>query len=492
MAGVLSFALGLETSAFSSALDRVGGRLLGFIAVGELVSKTFEKIGGAIASGGQFQDLSARTGESVKSLYQMSEAFKVVGVDAGALPGMVNRFNKSLSGIGEGGEKTTEAFAALGLSMADLKNMDAPAQFQAVAEKLASFDKGSAMDIATRLFGREGAGNIMQITRDVKGFSETLAETGSEGDLMARVAPKFDTLGDTATRIGGKINNAWLAVAEGLEPLIKQVLDFTKSLDFKGVGEKVGHVFSTIGAAFQKGQLGDLMSASFGAAVEFLGNSLFNTIGNGSFWDGVWDVMQGEFMIKWGVIAKSFMSLGSLLAASLDTAIQLAIESLSSLPGVGKLMGTEGFKAKSFGENWASRKDELAGSQGVVDGWIQSGVVSAKAGAEKITGAISDAMSKAKDGPEAQRLATILAGLASPPNLTPSPLASKDSNGSTTATGDSKKPNVTALEKMGFIFDNGGSSVDPSKQTANNTKTLVDLTRKLLAKNTQGTAVVNI
>jgi hypothetical protein len=492
MAGVLSFALGLESSAFSAGLDRAGGRLLAFMSVGKLVQEAIEGITKAMERGGAFNDLSNRTGESISTLYRLDSAFKQVGISSDALPGMINRFNKSLSGVGEMGERTSDAFAALGLDMASLKGMDATEQIAAVAEKLALLGKGDREDVAARLFGREGAANVLQISRDLSSFKETLTATRGEAELMARTAPKFDAVGDAVQAIRRKANITWTGIAEGLIPLEQRLLRFADGIDFQGTGERIGAQLEQASEIFMSaldaGKMQELLSGGFEAAVEYFGNAIFNTIGSPGFWDGCWDVMKGEFLTKWGVITKTVLGLGSFLAAALDTAIQMAIESLSSLPGVGKLLGTENFHALSFSQNWENRKTDLAGAQDVTSGWIADGVASAKAGAGKIGTAISEGMDAASNGPAQERfrgtLASLTGGIESrklddsinalmADYLDPASW-NFDAAKKKSAPDDLIKPNSTALEKMGFVFG-GGSAFDPSKQTAANTKQTVQL-----------------
>jgi hypothetical protein len=455
MAGVLSFALGLETSAFSGALDRAGNRLLAFLSIGKLVSETIEGVWGAIERGGALNDLSARTGESVATLYELQEAFKVVGISSDSVPFMINRFNKSLSGVGDMGEKTVGAFDALGLSMDDLKKMDAPAQLSAVAEKLALLDKGSGMDVASRLFGREGAANMMQLTRDVQSFRETLAESAREAAVFARNAAAFDKLGDTITRLKGSLSGMFAGIAEGVVPTLQGVADALNQIDLVAIGQNIGTMFTGAFQAFREGKLSmviaDSIVAGFEMAVAML-PGVFQKIGT--------------------MLLKMFETPLIYFQSVLEASIQGFMAAIGDIPGIGKATGLAGFQPQTFGDIVKDRK--ATGLEFFTEG----------NGLDQMNQSANEAMAAGMDKVKTEWAALFgeFADFASRAPETPSPWKPKDTNvPTTTTTGDSKpqKPDVTALEKMGFIF-NGGSSVDPTKQTANNTKTLVDIGRQTL------------
>jgi len=458
MAGVLTFALGLETSAFASGLDRAAGRMVAFLSVGKLLSETVEGVWGAIERGGALQDLSARTGETVGNLYQMQEAFKVVGISAESLPGMINRLNKSLSGVDEMGKKTEGAFAALGLSVEDLKGLDAPGQFEAVSGALAGLDKAAGMDVASRLFGREGAANMMQISRDAEGFKQTIADSAREAAVFARNAAAFDKLGDTITRVKGSLSGMFAGIAEGVVPTLQGVVEALQKIDLVAIGQDIGTMFSGAFQAFREGKLAELIGDTivFGlSAAAVMAPGIFQKIGV--------------------ALLKALETPLIYLQAGMEFVVQKFMEFIGKIPKIGKAAGFDGFKAQSMADILTERKGK--GAEFFTEGMNLT----------EMNKSANDSLKMGTDSLKEQysMLFSKLGGFAAraPKSEVASTALSKSTVPDFVST-NYQKPDVTSLEKMGFIF-NGGGANDPAKGTERNTKSLVEqskLTNKFLEK----------
>jgi hypothetical protein len=456
MAGVLSFALGLETSAFASALDAAGSRLIAFIGVGKLAEAVFAGVWAAIERGGQLVDLSNRTGVAVASLYQLQEAFKAVGLDANAVPSVVNRLQKSLSGIGEMGESTKEAFDALGLSMTDLKGMDSAKALQAVVAAMNQLPQGQRLDAAIRIFGRENGQNIVQLSRDTEEFGRVMADSAGEAAVFSRTAAAFDNLGDTIARIKGHVSGMFAGIAEGVVPTLQSVADALKSIDLVAVGQNISTMMAGAFQAFQEGKISVLIADTiifgFQAAV---------------------DMMPGIFGKLGAILLRIFEYPLSYLQAGLEYNIQRFLEMVANTPLLGASLGLDGFKAQSFDEVFAERQaaglkfNYGTGEFGIdqVDAAasesMNDGLASVKNRWEGLFGEFADYASRAPSAAPAESSSTTDA------------TSSVDTAGG----GKIKKTDATALERMGFMV-NGGAA-DIQRQTANNTRELVQINRRI-------------
>ena len=127
MAGSLDYSLGLATTNFLGGINIARGALAGFIGFATGAGGLIAGVMSQISKGAGLKDLSARTGESVRDLYSLQNAFDIVGVQAANLPTILFTVQKALGGISEGGEPTDVAFRKIGLSMTELKKLDAPA-----------------------------------------------------------------------------------------------------------------------------------------------------------------------------------------------------------------------------------------------------------------------------------------------------------------------------------------------------------------------------
>jgi hypothetical protein len=268
MSGVLQFALGLNAASWLGPASQVAGSLATLTGGMLSFAAVVRGVWNAIERGGALVDLSNRTGETVSDLYRLEEAFAVVGVSGEQMPSMINRLNKSLSGVGEMGESTVEAFQAMGLSIEQLKAMNAPAQFNAVAAALSRMPREDALDAAGRLFGRGMGESIMQIARDSQGFSEAMASSAREAAVFARTAAAFDTLGDTITRIKGSLSGMFAGIAEGIVPVLQQMADLVNGMDLVGFGKDIGTMFKGAFQAFREGELSSLIAQTISFGIE--------------------------------------------------------------------------------------------------------------------------------------------------------------------------------------------------------------------------------
>jgi hypothetical protein len=473
MAGVLSFTLGLETSNFLRGIGMASSQILSLAGFAQGLQAAMNATWAAVERGGVLNDLSARTGESVKNLYQLQEAFKVVGVSADNVPTMILKMQKALSGVSDGGEKTSKAFGALGLNMDDLKGLDAPAQFAAIGQALAGLNKESAAGIASILFGREGAGNMLQLARDAQGFNEALADSLQEAVAFERIAAAADKVGDVLGRIKGKVAGLFAGVAEGILPILQQAFDYLNSFDWVGIGRKIGDSFRTIAAIWQDGRLDELISLTFQAAMEkataiftaAMGGMMeiaFATIGSAQLWQGIAE-------------------------AALSGLVGLGTGLLDVIAGpLADLFGDrEGFDARQAERKEYSRQQAADAAKNAVSGGMDL--------AKKIGESLHTAFAAAGAGGPAE--ANLRAFLASyPGGSSAAAVAGAASAGAdVTLPGNGAKldrPDVTAWEKIGASFGSGAN--EPARQTAAHTRQLVQEVKRtnlLLAKTATGTVL---
>jgi len=116
------------------------------------------------------KDLSNRTGETVGNFHSLRNAFQIVGVHAGNVSPILFQIQKALGGISETGEPTDAAFRRLGLDIETLKKLDAP-DLSTLAVALGKVDRATASNVASKIAGRGGAGDLLQIARDSHDFA---------------------------------------------------------------------------------------------------------------------------------------------------------------------------------------------------------------------------------------------------------------------------------------------------------------------------------
>ena len=151
--GVLQFTLGLSTEKFLSNIG-VGSRaVLTFAAMGEAANFSMGKMMEAVNRGAALGALAARTNQSAQSLYGLEMGFKGVGLSADAVPGLILRIQKSLSGVNEMGARTDLIFSQLGLNMKLLRDSSAATQITTIASALSKLGTSGAAVAASQLSG---------------------------------------------------------------------------------------------------------------------------------------------------------------------------------------------------------------------------------------------------------------------------------------------------------------------------------------------------
>jgi hypothetical protein len=475
MSNVLQFALGLETSKFISALGLSSQSVLSFAGVARAIGKVWQEVDGSMERAAGLQTLSARTGETVSTLYLLQKGFKAAGLDGESIATMMLRMQRSMSGMNEMGERTGSMFASLGVNIKQLAKQDALSQIQAITAALAKLPKGQATMAAFQLFGRFGAGDILQLTRMKGLFDEGVASGKKVAKVWEALAPAAFEFLTGLKLVKDKLNIVWAEIASRLLPVLIDVVKWAKKLDFSGAAEQAGNIASAIMQSFKDGSISKLLELTFAAGVEFMVNMIAGTLGSGGFWTGVFQMMTAGFMNAWTVIAKAFLSIGDLLIAGFDTAFQKLYELIGKTPKLGAALGLEGYKAKSFGENFSARRTDNADSQTMLDGVLKGGIGRYLSGAKDVGSAFKQAY--ATSGGDAQsQLSQFVSGLASRASRLPTKGSTQTVGSQELQKPDNYKPEFTSFEKMGFVMSGAGNPLaEFSKRTAIATERLVEL-----------------
>lgn len=256
--GKIEYSLGLSTGGFLGPLNVSRVALAGFAAAAAAGGGLIAGVMSEINRGGALKDLSNRTAESVRDLFQLQFAFEQSGIAAGNVAPILHKYRASLSGIGEMGENTAEAFSLIGVSIDDLKKMDAPQALQAIFGGLAKLDRNTAAGAASKIFGRGSSGDILQLARDAGDFAGSLKEAAAQAAQMDRMAGVFDSIGDRLGDIKLQIRGVFLNLASDVGPALNGILTTLAAKDFATLG-KIAELSLTV--AFEK-------------SVNFLANTL--------------------------------------------------------------------------------------------------------------------------------------------------------------------------------------------------------------------------
>ena len=460
-----------KTAELTGVVALVGTALKGVEETGNVVKGVMEAIG----RGNALQNLHYRTGESVSDLYVLQKAFQDVGLGADEVGPMITRLQKSMTGINDVGEDTNLVFSILGLNMADVRAMDAPAQFQAIAKAMQSINASQAEGLSGKLFGRESGANFLQLARQSQTFSQALRENAAAGAQMQRTAAAFNAISTAVTHLREKGENLFAGIAEGLAPAITKILGQLNRIDLSGIGQRLGDVFGAYVQAFQDGNLSEVIADTISTGLEIAVDMAPGILAK-----------LGEVLLRVFETPLNFLSAGidyviqQLQAKTVNSPLGKLIQTLSPTGqiAVGALLGRID-KPETFDQIFARhQKEGIKFNVGTGD----FGLADIKSAADE---ALKTGGAKASDALKAffDRMKALAdkgkAGLPKPDDLIPPGAPVRD---------PVKNFDPTSIEKMGFVFGGGGPTTlaDHMRRTAENTAATAAHTATIAAAVTGG------
>jgi hypothetical protein len=273
----LKVKVGIDKSGFTTGLasmensvkgfgTKVGGILAGAFAFDKII----QGFSTAIEKGDQLQDLANRFGIAASSLQEIGNAASLSGAGLGDVASAMNKLAKNAGEAVGGNDALAEAFAKIGLSVADLNVMSPQDLFMALSRAVASGSLGMQdFAVAMQLAGK-GAGSLMETLRmgpeaiaangQAMGVfsNETIAQLSAASDALKAFQNVVTIVFGTAV---SKIMDAVEAYARfaAIRPLI-QFFDQMKSSatgssnnvrDMEGVS---GGASATADKAFEKSE----------------------------------------------------------------------------------------------------------------------------------------------------------------------------------------------------------------------------------------------
>jgi hypothetical protein len=456
--GVLQFSLGLATGGFLNPLNSTIGKLTGFIGSFISLGAISAGVMSAIERGAALEHLSKRTDTSVADLFKLQKGFKAVGIDADAVGGILFKMQKSLGGVNEYGVDTRSIFHRMGLSITDLKKMNAPQQLAAIAAGLGKLNTTGAANAAGGIFGREGAQQMVQLSRSTGEFGAAMRAAQRDADNMQRNAASFARIERGLVAIKDKAQGLFAGIAEGLAPGIQLIEDSLNGIDLTQLGQKLGKIITAFGEAFREGKLTELiaLAISTGFKAGFtIEPALYEQIGYGLLEAFKTPLEYLQAGLTW--VEEKFVEWIAYIESKLPKPVRAAI---------GYNEGMTGYKADTFSQILQDRKDR----------GLEIGLVTLKEIGGQANKDLQNAIGKMQtifapfnlmvDGLAARAPKAKGAGAQTPGN----------SGAALDAATSHYKPEVTAFEKMGFVMGGGANPMlDLNRRTATGVEKTVNL-----------------
>jgi TP901 family phage tail tape measure protein len=229
-----------KLKAFGAAAVSVGK---GLMAAGAAVSAPLTAAAAAYAEvGAALEHASAKTGASVEALSTLGYAAQQSGVDMEGLEKGMTKMQKTLAQARSGSKQAQESFSALGINIADLKDLSPDEQFKAIADKLAQVeDPANRASAAMAIFGKSGADLLPLLDHGGSGIEQMQDRARALGLEMSGESAKGATslkramadLGDVGkmltVTIGQAVAPAVQQFAQRATRIIGIILQWSKS-----------------------------------------------------------------------------------------------------------------------------------------------------------------------------------------------------------------------------------------------------------------------
>ena len=234
---------------------------LSVLGAGFLANATFdkikEKITGAIESAAGLQKISEQTGVAVGALSGLVAVAKLTNTSSEDLATGIQKLSKSMIDAENGGKKTGATFAAIGISIQQLKGLNTDQLFQLIAEKLSHFQDGAEkVVVAQNLLGKAGA-NLLPVLHDLAEIGDLQVKVTA---AQAKVAEEYEK---NLVRLNAASNALYKQIALELVPVLN---DLTKA--FIEVQTNSNGVKKTVAELAADGSIRKFaQDAALGAAV---------------------------------------------------------------------------------------------------------------------------------------------------------------------------------------------------------------------------------
>jgi hypothetical protein len=208
----------------------------------ETVTEAVDKVREAVDLGAEMKDLSLATGQPVRDLVVLRQAFENCGMGADGVQMPLARLQKALAGTNEDGLDTTGVFQRLGLSISQLRSESAIEQLTSLQKAFAGIsDASERTGLAMQLFGKRGA-QMLALLMDKDAIETAKEQVGGLGETLEANAEKFHQFAVAINGVKTKMLEFTAAIAGNLAD--GGFLEKLSKMDFTGIGASIGSALS--------------------------------------------------------------------------------------------------------------------------------------------------------------------------------------------------------------------------------------------------------
>ncbi len=192
----------------------------------------------AVATGDELGNFAAKTGLSAKAVSELAYAAKIAEVDLKGLETGFKKMQVSVSQLGSGTKASVATFKALGLTFADLKDLEPDRQLELIADQIAKLeDPADRTRAAVELFGRAGADLLPLFEQGAEGIRRLRAETPHifSEDALKRLSDADDAIQRLNTSLSGLAQSLATKIAPAISGFADALSSIINNKDFNAL-----------------------------------------------------------------------------------------------------------------------------------------------------------------------------------------------------------------------------------------------------------------
>jgi hypothetical protein len=175
--------------------------------------------------GSTLSDMSKRTGVAAESLSVLKFAAEQTGTDIAGTESALKKMQNAIFNAGNGSKEAADAFATVGLSVADLAGLSADQQLGKIADGLLAIkDPGTRAAASMQIFGKAGTDILPMLEGGSVGMEAFAAEAKRLGLIMdSQTAAKADSLGDAIDSVSASMKMAFIQIGAAVAPMLTEL-----------------------------------------------------------------------------------------------------------------------------------------------------------------------------------------------------------------------------------------------------------------------------
>ncbi len=213
--------------------------------------------------GSTLSDMSKRTGVAAESLSVLKFAAEQTGTDIAGTESALKKMQNAIFNAGNGSKEAADAFATVGLSVADLAGLSADQQLGKIADGLSAIkDPGTRAAASMQIFGKAGTDILPMLEGGSVGMEAFAAQAKRLGLIMdSQTAAKADSLGDAIDSVSVSLKTAFIQIGAAVAPMLTELANglaaiaanagrfITKNQQFVSTLLKAGAALFVVGGA---------------------------------------------------------------------------------------------------------------------------------------------------------------------------------------------------------------------------------------------------